>query len=117
MTLARSLEKTAGGQDTSWSSGKKQNAAQVVRANLGEETSKGMWAQLCAGSGEASGVFSRGQALTETLGQETRSRASAHSPAASCTVRRSGCLSCGSCSRSKNHHRPSFFPANPVLSP
>lgn len=32
MTLARSLEKTAGGQDTSWSSGKKQNAAQVVRA-------------------------------------------------------------------------------------
>lgn len=67
MTLARSLEKTAGGQDTSWSSGKKQNAAQVVRANLGEETSKGTWAQLCSGSGEASGVVGHAEASS---GQE-----------------------------------------------
>lgn len=64
-----------------------------------------------------SASVSQRQALTETLGQEARSRASAHSPAASGTVCRSRCLSCGPCSLSKNHHGPSFFLASPVLSP
>ena len=61
--------------------------------------------------------FSRREALTETLGQESRSRAFALSPAALGTVCSSGCLFCGPCSRSQNHRGPGFFLASPVLSP